>query len=144
MLLLVSLQWDRATGANRRWLQQEPEAGISVAFTGGASVYPASRQVRMSEVRSGVSRVAGPRAAIPCRRWVRGSDLCKRRCGRAATFLTPCPIGCSMLLLVSLLWDSATGANRRWLQQEPEAGISVAFTGEATGRHSLFSLISRT
>ena len=38
-----------------------------------------------------------------------------------------------MLLLVSLQWDSATGANRRWLQQEPEAGISVAFIGEATG-----------
>ena len=38
-----------------------------------ASVYPASRQVRMSEPRSGVSRVAGLRAAIPCWRRVRGS-----------------------------------------------------------------------
>ena len=47
-----------------------------------------------------------------------------------------------MLLLVSLLWDSATGANRRWLQQEPEAGIPVAFTGEATGRQDQLSLIS--
>lgn len=33
------------------------------------------------------------------------------------TFQRPCPRGCSMLLLVSLQWDSATGANRRWLQQ---------------------------
>ena len=41
-----------------------------------AGVCPEKRQVRMREVRSGVSRVAGPRAAIPCRRWVRGSDLC--------------------------------------------------------------------
>ena len=91
----------------------------------------------MSEVRSGVSRVSRRHPVPGLGPWI---GFVQRRCGRG-TFLTPCPRGCSMLLLVSLQWDSATGADRRWLQQEPEAGISAAFTGEATGRPAQLSLI---